>query len=160
MANSDETTIDDFLVISNTLETATANKDVLTLNARVKLVFVIFFFFLLSGSHCSFFFDIELFPALLETNTMPGHGWPKLVLQIKLTSSTDKIVPLCDPSYAWNMLLSRYLAQPSSREVPWVFKHCKGLPANYSYSRMTFLNYRNLNNVTNVYKCKKEQAHE
>lgn len=44
MANSDETTIDDFLVISDTLKTATANKDVLTLNARVKLVFVNCFF--------------------------------------------------------------------------------------------------------------------
>ena len=39
VANSDETTVDDFLVISDTLDTATANKDVLTLNARVKLIF-------------------------------------------------------------------------------------------------------------------------
>lgn len=39
VANSDETTVDDFLVIIDTLETATANKDVLTLNARVKLIF-------------------------------------------------------------------------------------------------------------------------
>lgn len=39
VANSDETTVDDFLVIIDTLETATANKDVLTLNARVKVIF-------------------------------------------------------------------------------------------------------------------------
>jgi len=39
VANNDETTVDDFLVISDTLDTATANKDVLTLNARVKLIF-------------------------------------------------------------------------------------------------------------------------
>ena len=39
VANSAETTADDFLVIIDTLETATANKDVLTLNARVKLIF-------------------------------------------------------------------------------------------------------------------------
>lgn len=39
VANSDQTTVDDFLVISDTLEKATANKDVLTLNSRVKLIF-------------------------------------------------------------------------------------------------------------------------
>ena len=39
VANSDETSVDDFIVIIDTLETATANKDVLTLNARVKLIF-------------------------------------------------------------------------------------------------------------------------
>ena len=39
VANSDQTTVDDFLVISDTLEKATANKDVLTLNSRVKRIF-------------------------------------------------------------------------------------------------------------------------
>ena len=38
IASSDKTTISELLVITDTLETATANKDVLTLNARVKLL--------------------------------------------------------------------------------------------------------------------------
>lgn len=101
MANSDETTIDDFLVISDTLETATSNKDVLTLNARVKLVFV-----------NSFFYSQDLFVHSFLILNCFLHIWNKYH-----ASSTDKIVPLCDPSYAWIKLLSWYLAQPSSTEV-------------------------------------------
>ena len=36
VAKSNKTTVNEFLVISDTLETATANSDMLTLTARVK----------------------------------------------------------------------------------------------------------------------------
>lgn len=57
VANSDQTTVDDFLVISDTLEKATANKDVLTLNSRVKLIFK---FVLFSLRVFIYLFGIEL----------------------------------------------------------------------------------------------------